>query len=548
VELQRIGRIPDKRATTIRAVIAVLEEQGVHYRTWYAAAVTLGGLEATEAVDALVQHIDYKEGLADFPDGASATTWALYQIGEPSVGALASVLSNGGVAARKKAADALGLIQGERAEQALQRARQVEKEKSVTDSIDDALRRIERARSALRETTEPAAVARNCLSAASPGFIAKPIKTLFLDERPARVDEILCYVDALLVSDPGNWWLLKKTPSGVESNRIGRNSYWGYSIDDFVPSPDGKYLAVLSSREGAPFIQVVDLVEFVRKKNMKSVGELGPGPGASLKGWKGSTLEVSSSLFIIGYGTELLGTDAEVFSWNVRTGAVIPQWKALRDPVRYYCGFVTSPSPLTRSMAAVALRRVFRGRSSASCIEAALKQFPNDTQLKSALRHIQAQVSPPSSGGWVLIVSGAGADRRLAQSDQAGFLEEASIAVPEDITPESIEAGLKNVVWDPERLRAAVAFERKEGSFVVVFATKKDRKVIANDISRSENANLAAIGPGRVYVRRRTVPVEWQAGTGFLVVSTEAWDAAGKRYAIKDFLKFDDDTGLPFWR
>jgi hypothetical protein len=56
-----------------------------------------------------------------------------------------------------------------------------------------------------------------------------------------------------------------------------------YSIDDFMPSPDGKYLAFLSSAEGVPFIQVVDLVEFVRKKTMKPVGELGPGPGASLK-------------------------------------------------------------------------------------------------------------------------------------------------------------------------------------------------------------------------------------------------------------------------
>ena len=181
IELQRIGRIPDKRSTTIRAVTAVLEEPGVHYRTWYTAAGTLGALQATEAVDVLVQHIDYKEGLAEFPDGASVTTWALFQIGEPAVDVLAAALSNGEVAVRRKAAYALGLIKGERAEQALQRARQVEKEKRVADSIDDSLRRIESERSERRERTEPAAVARNCLSAALSSFTARPIITLFVD-------------------------------------------------------------------------------------------------------------------------------------------------------------------------------------------------------------------------------------------------------------------------------------------------------------------------------------------------------------------------------
>ena len=223
------------------------------------------------------------------------------------------------------------------------------------------------------------------------------------------------------------------------------------------------------------------------------------------------------------------------------------QYKALRDPNRYYCGFVTAPDQYTRGIAAVALRR-FRGQSSVSCIEAALKQFPNDPDLKSALRYLQAQISPPSTGDQVLIVSGAGADRRISQSDTAGILERASIAVPEDITPESIAAGLKNVVWDRERLRAAVAFERKEGSFVVAFVTKKDYTVVRRRYQQGRDANIAVIGPGREYVRRSTVPVEWQAGTGLLVIRTEAWDAEGKRYTATEFLKFDDGTGLPRWR
>lgn len=266
---------------------------------------------------------------------------------------------------------------------------QVQPDPEISKAIES--RQIARARSERQETTEPAAVSRHCLSAASPGFTARPVQTLFLDGHLMQVDEVLCHVDALQVSELGNWWQVRKTPD-VEASLIGTSPFSGPDIIDFVPSPDGKYLAVFSSAEGIPYIQVVDLAEFIRRKSMKLIGELSPGimGTSSLKGWKGGTLEVSSTV-LIPYGTVLLGTDPEVFSWNVHTGTIVPQYKALRDPVRYYCGFLTAPDSYTRSEAATALRS-FRTRSSATCIETALKLFPNDADLKSVLRYIQSGV------------------------------------------------------------------------------------------------------------------------------------------------------------
>jgi hypothetical protein len=130
-------------------------------------------------------------------------------------------------------------------------------------------------------------------------------------------------------------------------------------------------------------------------------------------------------------------------------------------------------------------------------------------------------------------------------------MEDASIALPPDIRSESIERGLKNVVWDADGRNAAVAFERPEGTFIAAFVIRKDYTTIANDISRSELSNIALIGPARVYARRSTVPVEWQEradGAGFLTVRTRAWDAAGKQFTAEDSLKFDEDTGLPIWK
>jgi hypothetical protein len=406
-----------------------------------------------------------------------------------------------------------------------------------------------------REATDPVVVVRHCLAGDRYGFKATPITTLFLYGRSTPVDDYLCHVDAFDYEEPtarGNWWLLSTTRSGVRGTRIGRNRFEGYAIGDFLPSPDGKYLAVLSYAEGAPSIEVVDLVEFVRRKTFKPVRSLPVGLGTvSLKAWSGGALQVASDTLFIGLPDrmELVVHAEEVFSWDVRSGTVVPVSEALRNPVRYYCSFLESLDPSQRSSGAWGLR-LLNDRSAVPCIEAALKENPEDGDVKATLSHILAERSPARSTGRHVTVSGAGAERQLTLfGDTARVLKRASIPVPDDIAPESIERGLKNVVWDRDGLCAALAFERAQGTFVVAFVTDKDfSSVVASDISRTELANIAAIGPSRVYVKRRTRP-DWRTSRGghTLIVRTEAWDASGRRYAGQDLLKFDDN-GRPIWR
>lgn len=109
---------------------------------------------------------------------------------------------------------------------------------------------------------------------------------------------------------------------------------------------------------------------------------------------------------------------------------------------------------------------------------------------------------------------------------------------------------MRNVVWDRDHQSAAVAFERPQGSFVAAFVANKTLAVTANDVSGAETGNLAAIGPTRVYVTRKTRPVEWRTsstGGQAVVVRTEAWDASGRRYSRQEALAFDDNS-RPKWR
>jgi hypothetical protein len=547
-ELERIGRLPAQRASTIAAVLTFLKGPGTEEMTWYGVVRVLGALRPA----------DRRTPFAN----DSIESWALGQIGEGHVDDFTAVLLNGGADARQRAAAVLAWIEGERAEQALRRALETEKDKQVASEIEYALYRIINGRD-LRDAANPQAIAARCLDDSEKDvafgarrFMARPIRMLFLDGRSQAVDETLCYEN---VTDKGydrvqplGWWLVTRDAAGARARPIVSNSGpSGYSISDFIPSPDGRYLAVLSSAEGAPFIEIADLPSFVRDQGYDQLKTLDVWLDLfSLKGWNGDSLLVANSSFLVGLADPkmpLLSEDEQVFSWNAQTGSVVPLSAELRNPLRYYCnGLSALPDTAAYGL------RLLGDPSAVPCIEAALKRHPNNEDLQAALRYLRAERSAATSNERHLAVSGEGADRRLSVfHGRGGLMEDASIALPPDIRSESIERGLKNVVWDADGRNAAVAFERPEGTFIAAFVIRKDYTTIANDISRSELSNIALIGPARVYARRSTVPVEWQEradGAGFLTVRTRAWDAAGKQFTAEDSLKFDEDTGLPIWK
>jgi hypothetical protein len=255
--LRGIAETPEGRTATIRALAAILEEPEVDYWTGSAAIALLGELRSVEAVPQMVKRLDWTsghpDGLAGYPDGKYDVADALARIGGPALAELTAVLSNGSVAERRLAAHALGSME-EQGEQALRRARPVEKDAGVLEIIDQAIDQIEYGRP---YSADPAVVARHCVPGDSPGeapyeFTARPIGSLFLDGATTRVDLTLCHVGGQYrKTGGGEWWLLRKTSSGVETTRIGANPFF-YGVGEFIPSSDGRYLAVLSFAEGAP--------------------------------------------------------------------------------------------------------------------------------------------------------------------------------------------------------------------------------------------------------------------------------------------------------
>src|SRR5215213_1002311 len=53
------GRSPEMRGEVIKALLGVLDDPHAAYRTWSDAAGLAGDLRATEAIDRLVERLDY---------------------------------------------------------------------------------------------------------------------------------------------------------------------------------------------------------------------------------------------------------------------------------------------------------------------------------------------------------------------------------------------------------------------------------------------------------------------------------------------------------
>jgi HEAT repeat protein len=134
----------EARTAVIMALIAVLqgarrEQDPVPSTTWYAAADLVGRLKASEAIDVLIEHLDYNDGTVGLSLGHFPAMRAVVQIGNPTVPGLVTALSQGRRLVRINAARSLGLIGGAPARQALEDALKVERQQSVVHSIRQAL-------------------------------------------------------------------------------------------------------------------------------------------------------------------------------------------------------------------------------------------------------------------------------------------------------------------------------------------------------------------------------------------------------------------------
>ena len=133
----------ENRDEIVRRLTMVLDdprtEQTKYFNAWYASAETLGDLRAVEAINVLVRHLDYTNGVAGLALSHVPAVQALIKIGKPAVPAVGMALSDSRASIRANAARALGGIGGEETVAILEQASKTEKDKTVRFYIEKGL-------------------------------------------------------------------------------------------------------------------------------------------------------------------------------------------------------------------------------------------------------------------------------------------------------------------------------------------------------------------------------------------------------------------------
>lgn len=145
-------RSPAARREVIGGLIGVLNsarrvvEGEVSFDTWAVAAQLTGELGAEEAIDALIEYLDFSDGTYGLSLSHWPATRAVIEMGNAAIPKLVRALEEGKASVRAKAALALGEIGGDRSEQALEGALLTEKDEEVIFNIETSLSTISKRR------------------------------------------------------------------------------------------------------------------------------------------------------------------------------------------------------------------------------------------------------------------------------------------------------------------------------------------------------------------------------------------------------------------
>lgn len=117
-------------------------------------------------------------------------------------------------------------------------------------------------------------------------------------------------------------------------------------VCDIKASKDGRYLAVVSSEEGHPHLQIMNLGDVLSDRKSKSLMEISPYPGyIRITGWKGNHLYFTSDILmshrIEEDGYKYVPRALELFSWeefklNMADGRIEAVSENIKTPVDYY--------------------------------------------------------------------------------------------------------------------------------------------------------------------------------------------------------------------
>lgn len=138
-------------------------------------------------------------------------------------------------------------------------------------------------------------------------------------------EELLCVINT--EDENGAYWFILKDMG--HSREIGHGLSCLLLVDQILPSPDHKYLAVVSVGEGHPLAEVIDLEKLRLQSKYVVLQEIDPYPGVvSLDRWEGSYLIVNSDMPLPQrkengrVDPDLILPKEEAFSLDVATGEI----------------------------------------------------------------------------------------------------------------------------------------------------------------------------------------------------------------------------------
>jgi thioredoxin-like negative regulator of GroEL len=107
---------------------------------WQEAVDILGSLQATEAIDALIECLDRDDGISGLGPGRYPAALALIKIGHPAIPKLTAAMEQRTVGIRLKAAEVLYAIGDDIAKEALKDVERHQKDKQLDSLIRNMLR------------------------------------------------------------------------------------------------------------------------------------------------------------------------------------------------------------------------------------------------------------------------------------------------------------------------------------------------------------------------------------------------------------------------
>ena len=162
-------------------------------------------------------------------------------------------------------------------------------------------------------------------------------------------------------------------------------------VSQVKASPDGRYLADVTSHEGHPCASVYSLPLFLEKKKRRLLWSIEPYPGwVSIERWEGKKLLVTSDMFL-SYRKEsqkfwavMEFNDPQEFALHLDTGDIQPVSAGASDPARYFSKQLSSEFSDVRSNAAFVLK-VLKAISAIPALEKAVA-METDQEMKGHMQ------------------------------------------------------------------------------------------------------------------------------------------------------------------